>query len=142
LSEFSIPVSGAYTNNGQTETFSTPFAFFGATNTGLPTFANNFSLIVSGLLQPSDTFTLSFQASGPLFSPATFVAGQPEVISLGVLDIVNASAGYGLDPAFTGTVDIAPKAPIPEPMTWTFLLVGFGGSGAALRWRRSSAAST
>jgi len=131
LSEFSIPVSGSYTDNGQTETFSQQRAVFGATDTGLSTFADNFSLIVSGLLQPSDSFILSFQAGAPLFSPTTFAAGTPETITTGMLTIANASAGYnGPDPAFTGTVDITA---VPEPAAWAMMLAGFAALGAALR---------
>jgi hypothetical protein len=143
LTGFSIPVTGSYTNDGQTETFSTPLALFGSTNAGLPTFANNFNLVVSGLLQPGDSFTLSFQASAPLFDPTMFVAGTPETITTGDLTIVNASAGYGSDPDFTGTVDITPQSAVPEPATWALALAGFGALGSALRaGRRKAAAAT
>jgi len=141
FSEFSIPVTGSYANDGQTETFSTAFAVFGATNTGLSTFADNFSLVVSGLLQPADSFTLSFQAGAPLFNPTTFTAGAPETIATGDLTIADASAGYGPDPAFTGTVDITPQsATVPEPATWAMILAGFAALGSALRATRRNPA--
>lgn len=136
LSEFYLPVSGSYTNNGQTETFSNAFAFFGSTNTGLPTFANNFTLILSGLLQPSDSFILSFQADQALFSPTTFTTGVPETITAGSLTLSDASASYATDPPFTGTVDIVPLTAVPEPAAWAAMLVGFGMAGATLRRHR------
>jgi hypothetical protein len=136
LSEFYLPVSGSYTNNGQTEAFSNAFAFFGATNTGLPTFANNFTLIISGLLQPSDSYILSFQADQALFSPTMFTTGVPETITAGSLNISDASANYATDPAFTGTVDIVPLTAVPEPAAWAAMLVGFGMTGATLRRHR------
>jgi len=136
LSEFYLPVSGSYTNDGQTETFSTAYADFGATNAGLPTFADNFALDIVGLLQPADSYVLSFQASEALFSPTIFTAGVPETITVGGLDITNANAAYGADPAFAGALDIVPQTVVPEPAGWAMILLGFGAAGAMTRHRR------
>jgi hypothetical protein len=38
--------------------------------------------------------------------------------------------------AYTNFMSIAP-APVPEPSTWALLILGFGGIGAALRYRRN-----
>jgi hypothetical protein len=67
LSEFYVLVDGTYTNNGQTQTFTNAMAFFGATDTGISTYPNNFTLDVSGLLIPTDFISVSFQANQPLF---------------------------------------------------------------------------
>ncbi len=137
LSEFSVPVSGSYTDGGQTETFSTPFAVFGATNIGLSTYPDNFSLIVDDLLAPGDSFIVSFQASGPLFSPILFAAGAPETIATGAFTVSAASGAYDGDPAFTGTLTISPRSAVPEPASWMVMLAGFAGLGAGLRARRA-----
>jgi hypothetical protein len=134
LSEFSVPVSGSYTDGGVTEHFSTPFALFGATNIGLPTFPDNFTLIIDNLLQPADSFIISFQADGPLFSPTIFTSGQPETIATGSFSVALASAAYDTgDPDFTGALTITPQSAVPEPSSWALALLGFAGLGAAAR---------
>ena len=140
ISEFSVPVSGSYTDGGQTIAFTDQNAFFGAQNIGLPTFANNFSLEVLGFLQPNDFFQLGFQASAPLFGPTMFVAGEDETFTVGSLDVSNASANYATDPQFTGTVSITPTTPVPEPATWAMMLAGLAGLGAVARSRRRQGA--
>jgi hypothetical protein len=141
LSEFFIPVSGSYTNNGQTETFVDQLAFFGATNTGLPTFPNNFSIQINGLLTPTDFFDVSFQADQALFNPTIFVAGTPETMTVGNLSIVDASASYATDPPFTGVISITRlPASVPEPSAWLMVLVGTCGVGAAVRRRQAGLA--
>ena len=139
-SEFSIPVSGSYTDGGVTTVFTNQNAFFGALNTGLPTFANNFSLQVAGFLQPNDFFQLGFQASAPLFGPTTFMTGVDETFTVGDLDVSNASANYATDPPFTGTVSITPTSPAPEPAAWAMMLAGLAGLGAVARARRRQGA--
>ena len=133
LSEFGIPVSGSYTNNGQTEAFTNQLAFVGATNTGLATYPNNFSLTVRDLLVAGDSFDLQFQADGPLFSPTIFVFGQPETLAAGNYAVTTGSAGYtapaiAADPGFTGAVSITARAvSAPEPISLDLFLTGLAG---------------
>ena len=138
VSEFSIMVSGSYTDDGSTENFTNQLALFGATNTGLPTFPDNFSLFVQNLLVPSDNFSLQFQASGALFSPTIFEAGVPETFADGSYAVTTGSAGYSTDPNFTGTISLTLQAsPAPESGTLTLLVTGLLGLGLA-RYRKSA----
>jgi hypothetical protein len=42
-----------------------------------------------------------------------------------------------LDPTAEVTFDTPPMPPMPEPASWTMILVGFGALGAAMRARRT-----
>ena len=77
--------------------------------------------------------------SGGLSNGGTIIT---DVAGLGNIPNVGGLTAWG---AANGTVDIAtlPAAgAVPEPSTWAMMLLGFGGLGAATRWRsRRSVAS-
>ena len=139
VSEFTILVSGSYTDDGSTENFTNQLAVLGANST-LPTTPDNFSLFIQGLLAPSDDFSLEFQASSALFSPTIFEAGVPETLSAGTYTVTTGSAGYSTapDPDFTGTVSLALQAsPVPEASSMGLLAAGLAGFGLVRRRRKA-----
>ena len=54
---------------------------------------------------------------------------------LNTLTVNGVSRGAG---AYGGQISFIPTAGVPEPSTWALLLVGFGLTGAAMRYRRRS----
>jgi hypothetical protein len=66
---------------------------------------------------------------------STLTLATPTVIAFTLRDY------YVPDNAGGIALDIEPQSvvvPVPEPATWAMMLAGFGGLGAALRWRRTS----
>jgi hypothetical protein len=51
-------------------------------------------------------------------------------------------AALGTSDSLGGYIDSVSLSAVPEPMTWTMMIVGFGMMGAALRNRRTSAKVT
>jgi hypothetical protein len=125
-------ISGSYTNGGQTTNFSDDFVIFG---TPFISTADTFSIVVSNLLVPADTFMLSFQADAALFSPATFVSGMPETFALGGFTVVSdsSSATYTADPGFSGAGSISRQVTVPEPASVSLLLPALAGLWLARR---------
>jgi hypothetical protein len=141
VSEFTLPVSGSYTNAGQTETFSGQTAFFGSTSG-----ATALNLTVAGLLFPGDTFSLQ-TTSAPLLYQPLLAASVPITdtgllyqLATGTLSNVSGSATYNppalaaIDPTFSGTITVA--AGVPEPASWALLPAGLLALGAAVRRSR------
>jgi len=67
-------------------------------------------------------------ADGPL----PIVLGGPQVLTV-------AGTG-GAEAVFSGTATFERAALVPEPSAWALMIVGFGGTGALLRRRRSTVA--
>jgi hypothetical protein len=65
--------------------------------------------------------------SGPTSAP-TFLLG-----TFSAVGFPNSSLSY--------TVTITADRGVPEPSTWAMILLGFGATGASLRWRRRRAAA-
>jgi hypothetical protein len=149
LSAFFVDgLGGSYTDDGDTETFSDAIAVFGATNTNLSTFPDNFSLDITDLLVPADSFVLSFQASGALFNPTTFQQGVAETITIATGSFaVSSGAGsatYAATPdpgsPFGGTLAIAgASTPVPEPSSPGLLLAAVAGLWLFCRYPRTRA---
>jgi len=83
------------------------------------------------------TFTLPLVTNGAFDGPGfSFAYGPGSCTRIGVCD----QAQVGLTPGSTisGPVTIDASFTVPEPATWTLLIVGFGLSGAALRRPRKA----
>jgi hypothetical protein len=56
-------------------------------------------------------------------------------------NVGNNDAGYHVNQIVVGVQDVViPPVPVPEPATWTMMIVGFGGVGALIRRRRPAPA--
>jgi len=67
-------------------------------------------------------------------STASFVSTG----TTGTISFVTSAQGGDFD---SGIDDVTITGGVPEPMAWTLMLVGFGGLGGVLRWRRSAVAA-
>ena len=83
------------------------------------------------------SFNLSHTAADPFGSDSLGLTGNARYVKFDI------TSNYGDD--YTGLSEVkffggAATGGVPEPATWAFMLVGFGGLGAVLRRRRSVAA--
>jgi hypothetical protein len=146
-----IPIT--FTAPGVDGSFSGTFGDRGITT---PTFTDTFTFTLpSGLTSTVLTSTLqslstdvnftSVSLNGHLF--ATGASGQNEFRFLDDLTVTSGtqtlvvtgtSGGNG---SYDGVLAFAPLRAVPEPASWTLMIVGFGGLGAAMRRRRAIAAA-
>lgn len=77
-------------------------------------------------------------AGGPVAPVTSGTPGGPPILS--EIPLPGGGGGGGgftppIIPAVTPTVPVTPAAPVPEPATWTMMLLGFALIGRALRSR-------
>lgn len=81
----------------------------------------------------TDTVSNASHGATPWLTPSfTFTAGSKSE----VLSFLSIGTPAGLPPV--ALLDGVSLTAVPEPATWAFMLVGFGGLGAMIRRRRSA----
>ncbi|HEX2815490.1 MAG TPA: FxDxF family PEP-CTERM protein [Phenylobacterium sp.] len=65
--------------------------------------------------------------------------GMETLAGTQTLIVSGTSGGSG---AFAGTLAFAPLAFVPEPASWSLMIIGFGGLGAVLRTRKRAQPAT
>jgi hypothetical protein len=97
---------------------------------GIPAGSNGISILLNGvLLNPPGNLDIAGGANTSWsLQSAHFSAAAGSTLTF---------AATGLSDSLGGYVDnITLSTAVPEPMTWTMMLVGFGGLGAVLRRQR------
>ncbi len=127
-------IAGSYSNNGQTETFTNQFVAF----SNLPGGLGAMTVEISGLLAPTDSFSIFAQASAPLYTVQSGDGAPIYTLSLGSFTISGGSATYGVDPPFTGSGSTQSVTAAPEPAGLVLLLPALAGLALLRRSPRSS----
>lgn len=139
-------LSGAYTDAGQTETFTDAIAQF---DNG--SFGSGFYLTLANLLQSGDLFTMQVNTADPLFTQTTNFGVSPTTylttFTTGPFTVTGGIADYtpyldfALDPLSTINADpsgqiTANEQPVPEPGSLALLFTGLIGFAAVKSLRR------
>ena len=135
----SIFATGTDVTTSVTFSFAVPITAFGAYVTGLGTAAG--AITVGFNDGAGQTYALVGSST-----PGTLFFGITDTSAFSSISFTEVIPGASLNRDNFGFDDIVYSAgrisgPVPEPASWAMLVVGFGTLGAALRRRRSLAAS-
>jgi hypothetical protein len=112
---------------------------------------NGTPLGVSPLLRPQSNLAFGFELAASDLTPFQAPGGLDPVLVSRILLRGGAAVGSDVITTFTGGLEwsgslklaytyepLSPSPPtgVPEPMTWSLMVLGFGLTGAALRWPR------
>jgi hypothetical protein len=142
--------TGAYSFAGAGSWSGTPMASFGISTAIMSfTFADPVSAVLAEFNWartddgPPVTFRV-FDDAGNLLEKLSFAANDPNYLT-GFYGFQRAGAEIGrfeVEGYWVGTRNLSTSleaiSAVPEPATWAMMIVGLGGVGAALRFRRSS----
>lgn len=114
---FTLPINGIGSG-----TVTTSASLFGSPND-----VDFTSVFVNNIVAPIT------RSNGNLFEVA-FASSVP--ITAGVLNTITVNGVSRGNGAYGGQATFIPTSAVPEPSTWAMLLVGFGMTGVAMRYRR------